>query len=115
MRIVYHPAAREEARQTFLYYARIDERLAEDFEARVKDALRAIVENPEAYQVRQHDVRRCNLARFLLHYVAYIVRWRQIIVLAIGHSNRRPYYWSRRRGDAPHRSTSLPSETPHEH
>jgi plasmid stabilization system protein ParE len=99
MTIAYHPAAREEARQAYLYYADIDEALARDFEKRVAGALAYIARNPEGHRLRRYNVRRYNLIRFKLYYIAYMI-WRdQIVVIAIGHASKRPYYWYRRPKD----------------
>jgi len=58
MTIAYHPAAREEAWQAFLYLALEDEDLAFDFEARLHQALLRISQNPESCRVRRFAVRR---------------------------------------------------------
>lgn len=96
MTIVFHPAAREEARQAFLYLADQDLQLANDFEIRLKSALAFIAKSPEACRVRKHQVHRKNLVRFKRHYVAFMIWQEQIVVIAIGHASRRPYYWYRR-------------------
>jgi plasmid stabilization system protein ParE len=96
MRVEYHSAAREEALDAYLYYAEEDENLARDFERKIQDAIQRISHDPLAYRVRKYDVRRVNLKRFKEHYVAYMIWREQIIVMAIGHAKRRPYYWYRR-------------------
>jgi len=93
MKLRFHSAAREEARQAYRYYARIDEALAQDFEVRLTEALNKIAHYPEAYPVRRYNVRRCNLVRFKMYYVAYTILDDHIQILAIGHGWRHPYYW----------------------
>jgi hypothetical protein len=46
--------------------------------------------------VRRFGVRRKNLSRFKRHYVAYMLWENQLVIIAIGHASRRPYYWYRR-------------------
>ena len=99
MTLAYHPAAREEARQAYLYYADIDEALALDFENRVSDAIEQITQNPESSRVRRYNVRRRNLLRFKSNYIAYMLWQDQIVIIAIGHASKRPYYWYRRPKD----------------
>jgi plasmid stabilization system protein ParE len=96
MTIAYHPAAREEARQAYLYLALEDDDLALDFEARLRQALLRISQNPESSRLRRFGVRRRNLIRFKRHYVAYMIWKEQIVVIAIGHASKRPLYWYRR-------------------
>lgn len=99
MTLAYHPAAREEVRQAYLYYSAISEELAHDFERHIGEALQYIASNPEGNRLRRYNIRRYNLVRFKLYYVAYMI-WRdQIVVIAIGHSSKRPYYWYRRPKD----------------
>jgi plasmid stabilization system protein ParE len=73
MMLLFHPAAREEARHAFLYLAAEDGTLADDFEVRLTAALTAIQRPPEACRVCRHNVRRKNLIRFKRHYVAYMI------------------------------------------
>lgn len=96
MTLVYHPAAREEARHAFLYLAEEGEELANDFELRLSAALASIQRRPESCRPRRFNVRRKNLSRFKRHYIAYMIWKEQIVVIAIGHASRRPYYWYRR-------------------
>ena len=94
--IVFHPAAREEVREGYLYYGAEDEELALDFERKVNQTLDLIQREPELSRIRRHKVRRANLPRFKEHYIAYMLWKDRIVVIAIGHSKRRPYYWYRR-------------------
>jgi plasmid stabilization system protein ParE len=96
MELAFHPAARVEAREAFLYLAEEDECLADDFEVRLTKALAAIQSRPELCRVRRYKVRRKNLLRFKRHYIAYMIWNGQIVIIAIGHGSRPPYYWYRR-------------------
>ncbi|MES2709340.1 MAG: type II toxin-antitoxin system RelE/ParE family toxin [Verrucomicrobiota bacterium] len=96
MILVFHPAARDEAREAYLHLARDDEKLALDFEKRLRLALAGILRNPEACRLRRNGVRRKNLSRFKRHYIAYMIWNGQIVIIAVGHASRPPYYWYRR-------------------
>ncbi len=96
MDIVFHSAAREEAYEGFLYYGLQEETLALDFERKINQTLDIIQADPEMFGVRRYQVRRANLPRFKERYIAYLIWKNQIVVIAIGHAKRRPYYWCRR-------------------
>jgi hypothetical protein len=96
MEIVFHPAAREEAHEGYLYYGAVDDELGLDFERKINQTLDLIQSQPELFSIRRYKVRRANLNRFKEGYIAYMLWKDQIVVIAIGHANRRPYYWYRR-------------------
>jgi plasmid stabilization system protein ParE len=99
MQIAFHAAAREEAREAFLRLKADDPQMADDFETRLRLAIAAIEKHPAGCHERKYGVRRKNLARFKRHYVAYMVWNEMIVVIAVGHASRRPYYWYRRPKD----------------
>ena len=78
MPIAFHEAAREEAREAFLFIAADDPEVADDFEHRLRLAIASIEKKPEACRVRRYGVRRKNLPRFKRHYVAYAVFSRSV-------------------------------------
>ena len=94
--IVFHPAAREEAREGYLHYGGEDEDLALDFERKINQTLDLIQREPELFRIRRYNVRRVNLPRFKERYIASMIWKGEIVVIAIGHAKRRPYYWYRR-------------------
>jgi plasmid stabilization system protein ParE len=96
MPVVFHPAAREEAHEGYIYYGAEDGELALDFEHKINQTLDLIQREPELCRVRRYNVRRANLPRFKERYIAYMIWKDEIVVVAIGHAKRRPYYWYRR-------------------
>jgi toxin ParE1/3/4 len=54
--------------------------------------LAQIAENPLRYSARGFDVHRANLSRFPFN-VNYIIGGDDIIVVAIAHERREPFYW----------------------
>lgn len=98
-----HPAARDEFNQTIRYYAGVDEEgeLAFDFEATFFYHLDSIIANPLHYNIRRGFVRRANLTpRFGEYYISYFIWKQKVVILAVAHAKRRPYYWRQRIGEA---------------
>ncbi len=102
-----HPAARDEFHDILDYYASIDRsnsdsHLALAFEGAFDHHMNQIVGNPEMHATHRGLVRRAKLTpRFSQHYIAYMVWENRVVVLALGHARRRPYYWRNRIGDPP--------------
>lgn len=94
--IVFESEARGEYREALRYYHEIDPDLQIGFRAELGRHLRIIANNPELFSIRRYGVRRANLERFGLYYIGYMLWKEQIIVVAIGHARKRPYYWRRR-------------------
>jgi len=93
-RIDIHPAAQGELEEAFDYYLTIDADLARSFDEHYQQHRRRIGENPLLYQLRHDDVRRAILTpRFGEYGIAYTVRETGVVILAIVHAKRRPYYW----------------------
>jgi len=96
-----HPAAQEELEEAFNYYLTIDEELARSFDEHYQQHLRRIGENPLLYQVRHGIVRQAILTpRFGEYSIAYTIRNTTVVILAVSHARRRPYYWNARIGMA---------------
>lgn len=100
-----HPAAREELLAAIQYYAAIDEgdqgELALAFQAAFYRYADAITAAPKLYNIRRGVVRRVNLTpRFGEYYIAYMIWREKVVILAVAHGKRRPYYWRRRIGEA---------------
>jgi toxin ParE1/3/4 len=68
------------------------------FMAAIQQAIRTIVEAPEAWPRRgeRADVRTRAVASFP-YSIVYRVRANEVYILAIAHAKRRPGYWSGRR------------------
>lgn len=94
--VVFHPGARDEYREAIRYYYEINPELQEGFRQEVRKQITRIVESPLLYNVRRYGVRRANLDRFGLYYIAYMIWREQVVIIAVGHARRKPYYWYRR-------------------
>lgn len=100
-----HPAARAELYETIRHYAGIDDEghgeLAWAFESTFYRYADAIMADPLLHSLRRRGTRRVNLTpRFGEYYIAYMIWWQRVVILAIAHASRRPYYWRSRIGEA---------------
>lgn len=92
-----HPSAQREHDELLEHFGGIDEELVIAFELRYLQCRHVICENPLLYNIRRKSVRRANLnPRFGEYHIAYMI-WRQkVVILAVAHAKRRPYYWRQR-------------------
>ena len=58
MKLVYHPASKEDLEETVRYYGNIDFELGIDFKTRFAEAIVSIVNQPLRYRVIQEDIRK---------------------------------------------------------
>lgn len=96
-----HPSAQQEHDELLYYFGGIDEELVTAFEWHYLQYRHAICENPLFCNIRRKAVRRANLnPRFGEYDIAYLI-WRQkVVILAVAHAKRRPYYWRKRIDEA---------------
>lgn len=95
MRAIFHPAARQEARDAQAWYQDIDHELASAFFSELEDYLEMVCRNPESYRPRDHGARRANFRVFPYHLI-FRVHGQGIQILAVAHHSRRPNYWIHR-------------------
>jgi len=96
-----HPEARVEFDAVFDHYVRIDPELADDFDSTFFQCLGTIISSPLLFNIRRISVRRVNLKpRFSEYYIAYMIWREKVVILAIAHAKRRPYYWRKRIDEA---------------
>jgi toxin ParE1/3/4 len=99
--VFMHPAAEQELNEVIDYYEAIDPDLADAF-VDTFDAYRAkIFENPLQYNIRRGVVRRVNLLpQFSKYYLPFMIWNDCVVILAVAHAKRTPYYWRNRIGEA---------------
>lgn len=74
--------------------------MADDFDSTFFRYLDIIVTSPLLYNIRRISVRRANLKpQFSEYYIAYMIWREKVVILAIAHAKRRPYYWRKRIGE----------------
>ena len=96
-----HPAAEQDLNEAIDYYAAIDPDLAvafldcfESYKARVSDY-------PLHFSIRAGAVRRANMKpRFGEYYLPFMIWKERVVILAVAHAKRRPYYWRKRIGQS---------------
>ncbi len=95
-----HPEAAQELADVYEHYLTIDEGLARSFDEHFRNHRDSILANPFQYNIRCGPTRRVNLLpRFREIYIAYML-WRdKVVILAVAHAKRRPYYWRNRAGE----------------
>jgi plasmid stabilization system protein ParE len=94
-----HPDAEDELREGIRYYASLPDggELALDFQQTYLRYEASILNNPLLYNIRAGIVRRVNLTpRFGEYHIAYMLWHEKVVILAIAHAKRRPYYWRHR-------------------
>jgi plasmid stabilization system protein ParE len=96
-----HPEAQRELEDAFDYHFLIEEELAYSFDAHYQRHHRQICENPLLYNLRRGVTRRVNLTpRFGEYYIAYMIWREKMVILAVAHAKRKPYYWRKRIAEA---------------
>ena len=93
-----YPAAWDDFNETIRYLAQeAGGEVALGFEDCVFHHLAEIQRAPMLYRVRKFDIRRVNLRpQFRKFYIAYMIWHDKVIVVAIGHAKRRPFYFRHR-------------------
>jgi plasmid stabilization system protein ParE len=86
------PAALDEAREAFRWYAKRSLRAADAFMAELDAAVAAIQRDPERFGPFMHGCRKWLLKRY-----PYLIVYRELVekiqIVAVAHGRRRPGYW----------------------
>ena len=99
--IIWHPAAEDELVAQADIFAAVDSALVLRFNERLRYFLGVIQSNPLLFHERKHSSRRANLTpKFGEHYLAYILWKDNVVIVALGHAKRKPYYFKNRLGEA---------------
>ena len=94
--IRFHPEAESEMIDAAAWYESQQTDLGKRFLTCVQDALNKIKLNPTLYAVVESDVRRC-LTKTFPFGVLFRIKPDIIVVMAVMHLHRDPYYWKNRR------------------
>ncbi len=95
MRVRSHPEADQELAAVVEYYERCNPGLGGDFLDEFERGIRLIRENPDAWPVKRKDARCCLIHRFPYGLI-YKVGAEEIVLVAVMHLKRRPFYWKDR-------------------
>ncbi len=93
--LTFHPKAAEDYEEAFAWYSARSRTVAADFELEIGRALRLIADSPQLGPLFDTSRRRMIVRKFPYSLI-YQVGARELIILAVAHARRRPYYWRRR-------------------
>lgn len=90
-------AAEDDLRTTFLWYEEQKSGLGERFEKHVNESMGDLLRNPLKFQVRYSETHICFLKKFP-YGIHFVVREKEILILAVFHTARNPKRWNTRIG-----------------
>lgn len=93
--VQFHALAEAELQEASDYYGRTVPGLREAFLDEVERGYRLLVEFPEIGVLVRSGVRKLVVKRFP-YSLFYTVHQETIRIVAVGHHNRRPFYWRQR-------------------
>ena len=97
MRLEFHRQVASDVSRIMDYYEDVGgPQLADDFYSELRAFFQKASESPEAYSIRERDLRRVNLEKFPFHFLFRIVA-AQVRILVVRHHRRRPSLGLRRR------------------
>jgi plasmid stabilization system protein ParE len=98
LRVRFHSAARAEAEAAARWYEEREPRLGADLVTEVERAVDEVAESPETWPRCPEDsrARRLVLSRFPFSVIYVVTSERQVVIVAVAHTKRRPGYWSER-------------------
>jgi hypothetical protein len=88
-------AAEKELDEEIDYYNVQRSGLGFEFLDQVQSAINRIKQYPEAWQQLSQRTRRCLIKQFP-YGIIYQIRPNEILIVAITHLHRKPYYWTNR-------------------
>jgi toxin ParE2 len=95
MRVVSHPEAEQELEAAALWYEGRQPGLGDDFLDEFTATLRRIVAEPERWRKIRGENRKLNFNRFP-YAIVYSADPEGILIKAVMHLHRRPFYWQDR-------------------
>ena len=97
MRLVLHPKVYSDISKIMEYYEQVaTPELADEFYGELRRFIKAAAEKPEAFAIRERDIRRANLQRFPYPFLFRIVG-DAVRVLVVRHHRRHPSFGMTRR------------------
>ena len=96
MKVLFREVAENELADAWDHYESIDPGLADDFLAKVDEAMSRAITHPEAYAAIHRDLRCVPMRRFP-HLLVYRIVGDTLIVVACTHPRQAPIRWRARR------------------
>ena len=95
--IVNRPGVKSDILSAVSYYKKINPGLAKQLLFRIREAKTAIMRSPEGFEIKYKEVRTLLLNQFPYHIHYFIDNsQKQIVILAVIHSYRKPQDYSSR-------------------
>jgi len=91
----FHPEARQDFRESIVWYRSQSARVAVEFRVTVSDSIRQILQAPQQYPKYLFGTRRLVLRRFPFS-IIYLDDLGGISIVAVAHGKRKPGYWKQR-------------------
>ena len=95
MTFEFHPEARIEFLESIAYYETCREGLGLRLSREVHATINRVTLGPAAWPKISENTRRCLTRRFP-YAVIYEIRADDILIIAVGHLSREPFYWKDR-------------------
>lgn len=92
MKVRFLETAERELADATDYYELESDGLGLRFKSEVEIALNRIIRFPYAWSIEVEDVRKCLLLKFP-YKLLYSVESDHLLVIAVAHQHRRPFYW----------------------
>jgi len=90
MLLEFHKQVASDISRIMNYYEDVGgAKLADEFYNELRSSFQKAANSPEAYDIREHDLRRLNLVRFPYHFFFRLVGDR-VRILVVRHHRRRP-------------------------
>ena len=97
MPLILHPKVYSDIDKIMEYYEQVaTPELANEFYAELRQFIAEAATRPEAFSIRERDIRRVNLQRFPYHFLFRIVG-DAVRILVVRHNSRHPSFGMRRR------------------
>lgn len=97
MTFEFHPEARIEFIEAIAYYEMCREGLGLRLSREVYNTINRIILGPDTWPKISENTRRCLTRRFP-YGIIYETRENDILIIAVGHLSREPFYWKDRTG-----------------
>jgi len=94
-RVEFHPGASEDYAEAFAWYYARGTALAFDFEREIERGIRLIFQSPLRWPQFDAERRRLVIRKYP-YSIIYELHDEAVVVLAVAHGKRKPYYWLNR-------------------
>ena len=93
--IIFLPEIAPEIEHSVKHYRKHQIGLENIFFDEIENALNKIRENPERFPKIEENIRKYIIRRYPFN-IIYTIKSDKIIIIAVAHQKRKPYYWKHR-------------------